>query len=86
MVRILGALVVLQVAGDAGGSRKVVVVVDVAVQANPRRIGVGVCEGEAHCCVIKGRWLPRASGMALLAGLCEAAGDVVWILRALVVR
>ena len=79
-------VVVLQMAGRAGGGGQVVVVVDVAVEAHPRRIGVGVREREAYRRVVKGGRLPGAGVVALLAGLREASGDVVGILGALVIR
>ena len=61
----------------------VVIVVDVTVEADARRIGVCVGERESYGRVIKGRRLPGDGGVALLAGLRESASHVVRVLSAL---
>src|SRR5882762_3278554 len=72
-------VVILQVTRGAGRGGDVVIVVDVAVRANPRRIGVRIRQRKAHGCVIERRWLPRDGGMALLAGLRKTSRDVIRI-------
>ncbi len=73
-------------ARHTGGGRNVVVVVDVAVEANPRRISVRVRQREAKGAVVKRRRLPSAGAVALLTSLCEAPNNMVWVLRTLVIR
>ena len=53
VIRIRSTLEILQMAGSAGRAGQVVVVVDMAVEANARRIGVCVRERKAYPCVIK---------------------------------
>ena len=76
-------VVVGLVATDAGRHRDVVVVVDVAIGALPRRYGVRAGQRESGLGVIKGRRLPGARVVAKLAGLREAALHVVGIGRVL---
>ncbi len=77
MVRVGGSLEVLQMAGNAGRGREVVVVVDVAVQADARRIGVRVGQSKSNRGVVKRCGLPGNGGVACLASLGEAAGNMV---------
>ena len=83
VIGIRRSLEIAQVATHTGGARQVVVVVDVAVQADPWRIGVRVCQRKAHGRVIKCRRLPGAGVVTRLAGLREASGDVIGIRRGL---
>ena len=54
-----------------------------AVEADARRIGVGVREGEAHCGVVECGRLPGTGVVARLARLRETSGDVIRICRGL---
>ena len=56
-----------------------------AVRALPGRNGVTSGEGETGAVVIEGRICPRSRVVALIAGLGEARGDVIWIGRSLIV-
>ncbi len=85
VIWILGALVIRQMATHTRRRGEVVVVVDVTVQTDAGWIGVRVGKREAYCCVVKSRRLPGAGVVARLAGLREASGDMVGVLRALVV-
>ncbi len=58
VVRIRGALIVLEVATHTGGRRQVVVVVDMAVGALTRRHGVQASEREAGAVVVECRVQP----------------------------
>ena len=66
-------------AGDAGCTRQVVVVVDMAIRALPRRHGVCAGQWEVHQRVIEGGRLPGVSGVALLASRRKAARQVIRI-------
>src|ERR1700676_2150076 len=57
-----------------------------AVEAHPRRIGMRVGQREADRVVVKGRRLPGAGVVALLAGLREISTYVIRILGALIIR
>ncbi len=83
VVRVFSALVIRQVAAHAGRGRDVVIVVDVAVRANPRRIGVRIRQRKAHCKVIERRRLPRDSRVALLTSLRKTSRDVIRVCRGL---
>lgn len=50
-----------------------------AVRANPRRVGVRICQREAHRGVIERRRLPGDRRMALLTGLRKTSRDVMRI-------
>ena len=78
-------LVVLQVARDTRGARKVVIVVDVAVRAQARRHRVPAAERKPGAAVVEGCVQPRNRIVALLAGLSEIRRGVVGIGRPLVV-
>lgn len=79
------SVVILKVAGNTSDSRQVVIVVDVAVETDSRRIGMRIRQRESDAAVVEGRWLPRAGGVALLAILRETSSDVVGVLRGLVI-
>jgi len=85
VVRIGGALEVLQMARDACRVRQVVVVVDVAFAALARRNCVHARQREAGQVVIEAGIRPGRGVVALLASLRELRADVVWIRRALVI-
>lgn len=68
MVRISGALVVLQVAGNACSAAQVVVVVGMAIRALPRRNGVPSAERKSYGVVIEGRIQPVIGSMTVIAG------------------
>ena len=67
VIRVCRGLKILQMAGDAGRAGQVVVVVDVAIEADPRRIGVRIGQREANRVVVKRCRLPSARGVAHLA-------------------
>jgi len=81
----LGVVIVLLVATDASRIGDVVVVVDVAIGASPRRNGVQSGQREARLVVVKIRWRPTAGRVADFAGLREVLCDVIRILRTLIV-
>jgi len=83
VIRIRRALKIAQVARDTGCRREVVVVVDVAVEADAWRIGVGVCQRKAYRRMVKRRGLPGTGVVARLASLREPSSDVIWIRRPL---
>ena len=63
MVWIRRALKILQVAGSAGCASQVVVVVDVAIGADSRRIGMRVRERETYAGVVEFGIQPRAGAV-----------------------
>jgi hypothetical protein len=69
VIRIGRGLKILQVAGDAGSAGQVVVVVDVAIETDARRVGVGIRQREANGVVVKSCRLPSDRRVALLTGL-----------------
>lgn len=77
MVRIVCALVVLEVAGHASGGREIKISADVALIT--LQLGMAAGERESNRVVIEVRRLPGAGGMALLASLGKAEGDMVGI-------
>lgn len=83
MVRIGGALEILQVTTDATGicAGQVVVPVHMALRA----LHAGVCSGEreARAAVVKRRIVPGTRVVALLAGRRESRLHVIWIGRAI---
>jgi hypothetical protein len=85
VIGIRGALKVLQVARNAGGAGQVVVVVDVAVGALPRRHGMSAGQGEIDHRVIEGGRRPGDRRVALGTRRREIRGNVIWIRRALVI-
>ena len=86
MIRIRRGLKIPQVAGDAGDARQVVVVVDVAIETDTRRIGVRVRQREANGRVIELCVRPAICTVALLTTDRETRGHMVWAGGALVVR
>jgi len=86
VIRIRRGLKILQVAGDAGGAGEVVVVVDVAIETDARRIGVRIGQRKAHACVIKLCPRPTICSVALLTTDRETRGHMVWAGGGLVVR
>lgn len=77
------ALIVLQMATDAGGGGEVVVVVDVTVGTDTRGSRVRTGEYETGGGMVKGRIQPRSRVVTLFASLREVRADVVRIGRAL---
>ena len=75
--RRLRVVVVILMATDATGVRNVVVAVDVAVGALPRRHGVHSSQRPSGCGVIEGAVHPVDSVVALLASCGEVCPDVV---------
>ena len=73
-------------AGDAGRAGQTVVVVDVAIETDTRRIGVRIGQGKAHACVIELCVQPSICTVALLASDGESRGHMVWVGGALVLR
>lgn len=66
-------------AGHAGRRTQTVVIVDVAIGAHARRIGVGIRQREADGAVIESRRLPCNRCVALLAILRKSSRHVAWI-------
>ena len=85
VVRIRCPLVVLQVTGHARVRGQVVVVIDMAVGALPRRHRVHTGQGEGGKRVIERRVRPGDRVMTLIAGLREASRNVVRIGSRLIV-
>ena len=77
VIRIGGALEILQVTRNARRVGQVVVVVDVAVRALPRRHRVSTGQWESRRSVIEFRIQPVVSAMATLARGGELGGDVI---------
>src|ERR1035438_2125380 len=75
--RRLRVVVVVLLATPATGICNVVVAVDVAIRALPRRNGVHTSQRPAGCSVIEGAVHPVDSVMALLAGCGEVCPDVI---------
>jgi len=67
VIRICRGLKILQVAGDAGGAGQTVVVVDVAIETDTRRISVRIGQREAKARVIELSVRPSICTVALLA-------------------
>ena len=83
VVRVRGSLEILQVTRHASRAGQVVVVIDVAIGALPRRNRMRARQHKIHRGVIEFRRLPRRSGVALQAIRREVGRDVVRILCAL---
>ena len=83
VVWISSSLEILQVTGDASGGTQVVVVIDVAIGALPRRNSVHSGERKPSAVVVELRVCPVAGAMALLASLREVRSHVVRIGSAL---
>ena len=86
MVRTCRGLKILQVAGGAGDAGQVVVVVDVTIETDARRIGVRVGQREAYAGVIELCVQPSICPVALLTTDRETRGHMVWAGGGLVVR
>lgn len=84
VIRIRGALEILEVARDAGGAGQVVVPVDMTLRA--RGAGVRSGQREANQIVVKRRRRPGGGGVTGLAGLRETELHVVRVLRLLEIR
>ena len=80
-----GLVVIGLMAAHAGGAAQVVVVIDVAIRALPRRHDVRSRERKSGAVVIEGCVQPGARAVALIAGLREIRGHMVRIRRALIV-
>lgn len=84
VVRIIGVLIILQVARHARLDRQIEVPVCVALIALQGRMRAG--QGEAHQVVIEGRGYPRHCRVTVLTGLRHPQCHVVWIIGLLIVR
>ena len=76
-------VVVVQVAGNAGGAAQAVIIVYVAIGADAGRVGVSIRQREPNGTVIESRRQPGNRGVAGLAVLRKSSGNVVRICRAL---
>ena len=85
VIRIGGALVILEVTGHARRAVQAVVVVDVAIGAGSWRNCVQPCERESSAVVVERCIRPGRGVVALVAGLREVRGDMVRVRRALIV-
>jgi len=85
VIRVRRALIVLQMATDAGRGIQVVVVVDVAIGALPRRHGVHAGQRKAGAVVIEGGVQPACGVVTRIASLRKIGGHVVRVRRALIV-
>jgi len=79
VVRIIGVLKILQMAGDAGGLGQGVVIVDVAIGARTWRHSVGAREEESSECVIETCVQPVIGRVARLACSSKFSGNVVGV-------
>lgn len=86
MIRACGGLKILQVAGNAGRAGQVVVVADMAIETDPRRIGVRIGQGEAHARVIELCVRPTVCTVAKLTTDRETRGDMIRVGCTLVIR
>jgi len=85
VVRVRRALIVLEMAADAGRSVDAVIVVDVAIRASTRRNGMHSGKREPRGCVVERRTCPVAGAVTLIAGLREVRCDVIGIGGGLIV-
>ena len=83
VIRVRGSLEIFQVTRHAGGAGQVVVVIDVAIGALPRRNRMRARQHKIHRGVIEFRRLPRRGGVALQAIRREVSSHVVRILGGL---
>ena len=77
MVGIGCSLIVLQVAGDAGGVGQAVISINVALRTLQRDVRAG--QRKAGLAVIEGRVCPGRSGVATLAGLRQGGLQVIGV-------
>lgn len=77
VIRIGGRLIILQMAIHTSRAGEIVVVVDMAIGALPRRHGVAGGQREAHRAVIELGVQPVVSSVAPIAGGGEICRDVV---------
>jgi hypothetical protein len=83
VIRVCGALEILQVTGNARRTRQVVIVIDVAVRALARWNRMRPSQCESGGAVIEGRGRPTARAVALRTGLGKIRAHVIWIRGAL---
>lgn len=76
VIRIRSALEILQMAGSAGRAGQVVVIVDMAVEANARRIGVRIRERETDAGMIEFCVQPGIRPMTSFARRRETGGHM----------
>ena len=79
VIGIRGSLVILQVTGNAGRAREVVVVVDVAIRTLTRRYGMATRQRESHGIVIEVGCKPAVRAVAGAARGREVCRDVIRI-------
>jgi len=84
VIRIIGVLIILQVAGNARFYRQIEVSVHVALVA--LQTGVRACQWESNQIVIEVGWLPGGCGVALLTGLRHSDSSVVGVVGLLIIR
>lgn len=77
VVRICGRLIILQMAIHASRADEVVIVVDMAIGALPRRHGVAGGQGKSDGAVIELGVQPVVGSVATIAGGWEVGCDVV---------
>ena len=85
VVRVGRSLVVLQVAAYTGIGRQVVIIVDVAIRALPRRNSVHPGQREIRGVVVERGVRPRRGVVAQGASLRKTCGGVIRIVGALIV-
>ena len=79
VVGISRSLVLLKVTAHAGSASKVVIVVDMAVHALPRRHRMTIGQRESHRCVVEVGVQPAVGIVAKLASGRELRSHVIWI-------
>ena len=83
VIRIDGALEILQVTRHASGAGQLVIVVDVTIRALARRNRVRAGQDEVDHRVIEGGWRPSRGGMALRTIGWEVGSHVIRVRGAL---
>lgn len=86
VIRICGRLIVFQMASHTSRTAEVVVIVDVAVGALPRRHGVAAGQGKSDGAVIELGVEPVIRSVAILAGGGKRGDDVVGAAGCLEIR
>ena len=79
------SLIVRQVARHAGRAGEVVIVIEVAIGALPRRHCMHARERKSSAVMVEGGIQPRSRVVALVAALREVRGHVIRVCRSLVV-